>query len=218
MPKVTFVNEHRHVEVDKGRLLSDIAYELGIATCREEFAGTGFGDYTVWIEGDKSALSPPTWYERVIKRCKGMRRMANKAKVLGDIKVWTQGGLGSRLGVPRPLDPAARAGEDGSEMFDHENDAAGNAWHVYGHPHAVGEGKRDPKVYVPPVKKTRAKKAKPKVEAKPKEEAAAPKDEAQPKDALEPKPEAAEAKPEPQAKPEAADKSADGEAKPDADG
>ena len=168
MPTVTFVNEHRHVQVEKGRLLSEIATELGIMTCREEFAGTGIGDYTVWIEGDKGAVSPLTWYERVIKRCKGQRRQANRTKVLGDIKVYTQGGIGSRIGVPRPLDPAARAGEDGSEMFDHPNDAAGTAWHPYGHPHAVGKGDREPKKYEPPVKKKRAakKKAAPKDEAK----------------------------------------------------
>ena len=187
MPKVTFVNEHRHVEVDKGRVLSEIAAQLGIATCREEFVGTGFGDYTVWIEGAADAVSPPTWYERVIKRCKGQRRMANRTKVLGDIKVWTQGGLGSRVGQPRPLDPAARAGEDGSEVFDHANDPGGTAWHVYGHPHAVGEGKREPKVYVPPVKKQRKKKVAPK-KAAPAEDA--PKAEAKPEAKAEAKPEA----------------------------
>jgi len=169
MPTVTFVNEHRHVEVEKGRLLSEIASELGILTCREEFAGTGIGDYTVWIEGEPSAVSPLTWYERIVKRCKGQRRQANRTKVLGDIKVWTQGGIGSRVGVPRPLDPAPRAGEDGSERFDHEHDPAGTAWHPYGHPYAVGQGNREPKKYEPPQKKKRAAKKKPapkKAEAK----------------------------------------------------
>ncbi|MCA9623420.1 MAG: hypothetical protein KC731_30575, partial [Myxococcales bacterium] len=156
MPKVTFVNEHRHVEVEAGRLLADIATELGIATCREEFAGTGIGDYSVWIDGAPGAVSPPTWYERVIKRCKGQRRQANRTKVLGDITVWTQAGITSRLGKPRPLDPAPRAGEDGSERFDHENDPAGTAWHPYGHPHAVGQGTREPNKYEPPVKKKKA--------------------------------------------------------------
>ena len=59
MPKVTFVNEDRTVEVERGRLISDIATELGIATCREEFAGTGIGDYTVWVKGDDGALRRP---------------------------------------------------------------------------------------------------------------------------------------------------------------
>ena len=34
-----------------GRTISDIAAELGIAVCREEFAGTGIGNYTVWVKG-----------------------------------------------------------------------------------------------------------------------------------------------------------------------
>jgi hypothetical protein len=44
MPTVTFVNEHRVVEVEKGRLISDVAQELGIPVCREHFVGTGIGD------------------------------------------------------------------------------------------------------------------------------------------------------------------------------
>jgi hypothetical protein len=161
MPKVSFVVEHREVEVKSGRVLSDIAADLGIEVCREEFAGTGFGDYTVWVKGDKGCVSPPTWYERVFKRCKGQRRMANRTKVLGDIQVWTQQGMGSRANRPRPLSPAPRAGEDGSELFDHENNAAGTAWNVYGHPHAVGTGEREAPVYVPKKKRVPKKKAAP---------------------------------------------------------
>ena len=178
MPTVTFVNEHRHVEVEEGRLLSDIATELGILTCREEFAGTGIGDYTVWIEGAEGSVSPMTWYERVVKRCRGLRRQANRTKVLGDIKVYTQGGIGSRVGVPRPLDPAPRAGEDGSERFDHENNPAGTAWHPYGHPYAVGKGNREPKKYEPPPKKKRAAKRKPDAKAEEKVDKLEEKDEA----------------------------------------
>lgn len=174
MPKIMFVNEHREVEVEPGRLISDVAKELGIAVCREEFAGTGIGDYTVWVKGEKGCVSPMTFYERVIKRCKGQRRMANRTKVLGDIEVWTQAALGSRQGKPRPLAPAARAGEDGSAMFDHPNDAAGTAWHPYGHPHAIGSGTREPFKYVPKEKKKKAAaKPKPKADAKPKAEAKA---------------------------------------------
>ena len=160
MPKVQFVNEHREIDVEAGRLLSDIADELGIAVCREEFAGTGFGDYTVFIKGDDDALSPITFYEKWIKRCRGQRRLANRTKVFGDIQVWTQGGLSSRLGVPRPLEPAARAGQDGSEMFDHENNAAGTTWHPFGHPKAVGTGKREARKYEPPKRKKRTPKKK----------------------------------------------------------
>lgn len=158
MPKVLFVNEHREVEIESGRLISDIASELGIAVCREEFVGTGIGDYTVWVKGEPSCVSPPTWYERVVKRCKGERRMANRTRVLGDCKVWTQQGMSMRLRQPRPLDPAARAGQDGSERFDHEHNSSGTTWNVYGHPYAVGGGKREPPKYEPPAKKSKEKK------------------------------------------------------------
>ena len=156
MPKVTFVCEHREVEVDAGRLISDVARELGIPTCREEFAGTGIGDQTVWVKGDAGCVSPLTFYEKWIKRCKGWRRMANRTRILGDCQVWTQQGIGTRLGAPRPLAPAARAAEDGSELFDHERNAAGTAWNPYGHPHAVGKGTREPPKYEPPKKKEKA--------------------------------------------------------------
>jgi hypothetical protein len=156
MPKVTFVVEHREAEVDAGRTISDVASELGIQTCREEFAGTGIGDYTVWVKGEANCLSPPTFYERWIKRCKGQRRMANRARVLKDCRVWTQQGLGSRLSAPRPLAAAARAGEDGSERFYHEHNAAGTTWNPYGHPKAVGKGEREAPKYEPPKKKEKA--------------------------------------------------------------
>jgi hypothetical protein len=154
--------------------------------CREEFVGTGIGDYTVWVKGEQGCVSPPTWYERFIKRVRGQRRMANRAKVLKDCSVWTQQGLSMRARVPRPLDPAARAGEDGSERFDHENDPAGTTWNVYGHPKAVGKGNREAPKYEPPVKKTKEKKAK-----------AAPEAKAQPEDE-EPKPAPEEPKPAPE--------------------
>jgi hypothetical protein len=169
MPKVVFVNEHREIEVESGRLISEVADDLGIAVCREEFAGTGIGDYTVWVKCEDGSLTPLTFYEKWIKRCKGQRRMANRARILGDIKVWTQGGLSGRIGVPRPMDPAARPIEDGSEMFDHENDAAGTTWHPYGHPKAVGVGKREARKYEPPKKKKRT----PKKKAEPAPKAAA---------------------------------------------
>ncbi len=174
MPKIMFVNEHREAQTDAGRLISDVAAELGIQVCREEFAGTGFGDYTVWVKGDAGCVTPPTFYERVIKRCKGQRRMANRTKVLGDIEVWTQAGLRPRIGAPRPIEPAARAGEDGGPRFEHAEESTGTAWHPYGHPHAIGKGTREPFKYVPKQKKVKAKAApKPKAEAesKPKAEA-----------------------------------------------
>ena len=123
---------------------------------REEFAGTSVGDSTVWVAGAEGCLSPPTWYEHWIKRCKGQRRMASRARVLGDCSIWTQQGIGSRAGVARSLEPAPRAGEDGSPKLDHAKSPVGTAWNPYGHPKAVGSGSREPPVFEPPVKKGKA--------------------------------------------------------------
>jgi hypothetical protein len=162
MPTVLFVNEHRRIDVEAGRLLSEVADEIGVQVCREEFAGTGIGDYTVWIEAADGAVSPPTFYERVFKRCKGWRRMANKTRVLGDVKVYTQQGLGSRASVPRPVSPPPNPSDDPSAArFDHEHDAAGTAWNVYGHPKAVGRGTREAPRYEPPKKEKAKKEPKP---------------------------------------------------------
>ena len=80
-PKVIFVNEHREVDVESGRLLSDVAKELGIQLCREELANTGFGNYSVWIQGEEGCVSPPSLWER-LRGVKGWRRYANKTKIL----------------------------------------------------------------------------------------------------------------------------------------
>jgi hypothetical protein len=142
MPKVTFVNEGRTIEVDKGRKISDVAAELGIAVCREEFAGTGIGNYTVWVKGDAGSVSPPDFWER-LGGVRGERRLANRTKILGDVQIWTQAGLRDRLRAPRPItapptpktDPeAARLGVS----------AAGTAAFPGGNPLAIGKGEREP--------------------------------------------------------------------------
>ena len=139
MPRITFVNEHRVVEVETGRLISDVARDLGIAFCRESFAGTGIGDTTVWIKGASDCVSPPGFMERW-KGARGARRFADRTRVLGDCEVTTQGGLADRLGGKRDL--AAPP----SPMADHsllrEPDAAATAAFPYGHPSAVGKGAR----------------------------------------------------------------------------
>lgn len=158
MPKVLFVNEHREVEVASGRLISDVARELGIAVCREHFAGVPFGDWSVWIDGPDGCVSPMTTLERVWDRCSGWRRSANRTRILGDCKIHTQQGLASRANSPRPIAPVPVPSEDPeAERFDHENDAAGTAWNPYGHPKAVGLGNREAPKYEPPKKGAKAK-------------------------------------------------------------
>ncbi|XYH97476.1 hypothetical protein ACMHYB_58605 [Sorangium sp. So ce1128] len=142
MPRVTFVNEHRTVEAAPGRLLSDIAAELGIAVCRETFRGTGIGDYTCWVKGEPGATSPPTFLERLLG-AKGQRRMANRTRVLGDVQVWTQAGPGNRLRAPRPIAPPPSPATD-PEAPRKPIDASGSAAFPYGDPRAVGQGKREP--------------------------------------------------------------------------
>jgi hypothetical protein len=162
MPKVLFVNEHREVEVEVGRKVSDVAAELGISVCRAHFSGVPFGDWTVWIDGPAGCVSPPTLFEKIYKRVKGWRRMANRARILGDCKIYTQQGLVNRTRVPRPVAPVPVPSDDpNAERFDHEHNAAGTAWNPYGHPTAVGQGTREAPKYEPPKKKEKpAKKGK----------------------------------------------------------
>ena len=141
MPKVTFVNENRTVEVDAGRKISDVAAELGIAVCREEFAGTGFGNYTVWIKGPDGCVSPPGFWEK-LSGIRGWRRLANKTKILGDVEIFTQAGLGDRLRAPRPITapPTPKTDPEARRLGV---SAAGTAAFPGGNPQAVGKGTRD---------------------------------------------------------------------------
>jgi hypothetical protein len=143
MPKVTFVNEHRTVEVAKGRLISDIATELGIATCRAAFAGTQIGSHTVWVKGAVDAVSPPGFFERWFSGNKGWRRQANRARILGDVEIWTQS-TANRLRSPRPVSPPPRPATDESAPRL-PIDASGSAAFPYGNPLAVGTGEREAK-------------------------------------------------------------------------
>ena len=141
MPKVTFVNEHRTVEVDAGRKISDVAKELGIAVCREEFVGTGIGNYTVWVKGADGCLSPPGFLER-IRGARGWKRFANHAVILGDVEVFTQSALGERLRAPRPVSPKPNPSKDATAARK-PIDASGSAAFPYGDPRAVGKGERE---------------------------------------------------------------------------
>lgn len=141
MPKVTFVNEHRTVEVEKGRKISDVAAELGIAVCREEFAGTGLGNYMVWIKGAEGCVSPPGFWEK-LWGVRGWRRSANKTQILGDVEIFTQGGVGDRLRAPRPV--SARPNPTLDKTAPRlPVDASGSAAFPYGNPKAVGKGERE---------------------------------------------------------------------------
>ena len=142
MPKVTFVNENRTVEVDAGRKVSDVAAELGIQVCREEFAGTGIGNYTIWVKGADGCVSPPGFWEKFRGGASGWRRLANRTRILGDVHIFTQPGLGDRLRAPRPVTapPTPKTDPEAPRLGV---SAAGTAAFPYGNPKAVGNGARD---------------------------------------------------------------------------
>jgi hypothetical protein len=142
MPKVTFVNENRTVDVEPGRLISDVANELGIAVCRESFAGTGIGNYTVWVKGESGSVSPVTFMEKLMG-ARGWKRYANRARILGDCQVWTQQGLRDRLRSPRPVTAPPSPATDPSAPRK-PIDAAGTAAFPFGDPREVGKGERPP--------------------------------------------------------------------------
>jgi hypothetical protein len=142
MPKVTFVNECRTVEVAAGRKISEVAAELGIAVCREEFVGSGIGNYTVWVKGPDGCVSPPGFWER-LSGIRGWRRLANKTKILGDVEIFTPAGLGDRLRAPRPVNapPTPKTDPEARRLGV---SAAGTAAFPGGNPLAVGKGTREP--------------------------------------------------------------------------
>lgn len=141
MPKVTFINENRSVDVEAGRKVSDVAAELGIQVCREEFAGTGIGNYTIWVKGADGCVSPPGFWEKFRGGASGWRRLANRTKILGDVQIWTQPGLGDRLRAPRPVTAPPTPKTD-TEAARLGVSSAGTAAFPYGNPAAVGKGER----------------------------------------------------------------------------
>jgi hypothetical protein len=141
MPKVTFVNERRTVEAKKGLTIAQVAEQAGVAICREEFVGTGIGNYTCWVKAADGALSPPDWWER-FKGAKGPRRFANRVLVLGDVEVTTQGGLSNRLRTARVIDapPTPKTDANAARLGV---SAAGTAAFPFGNPKEVGKGERE---------------------------------------------------------------------------
>src|SRR5215471_10373208 len=160
MPKVTFVNEHRIVQIASGKNLKSLAIELGINPHREFFRGVNCGYLglcgacQVWVRNAGSdaaaaATNAPNWRERMAGM-RGERRLACQVRILGDIDVTTMAGGIDRLRAPRPIAAPPRP------TVEHDAkrkpvDAAPTAQFVYGHPAAVGTGKRIPADRAAPV-------------------------------------------------------------------
>jgi ferredoxin len=146
VPKVTFVNEHRIVEAAAGSRVLDVAREAGVALDVARFRGAlSCGGHGVcraclcWVEeGAPGAAGPRSWMER-LRGLRGWRRLACRARVVGDLNVYSIPAAANRVGQPRliaevpspVLDPSAPRKPD---------DAASTAAHVHGHPSAVGRG------------------------------------------------------------------------------
>ena len=89
MPKITFVNEHRIVEVDKGRSVRDVALELGIDLNVSPFYGVSCGGNGLcatcmcWVdESAPGAAGPKSFMER-LRAVRGWRRLACCTKIRG---------------------------------------------------------------------------------------------------------------------------------------
>ncbi len=126
MPKVTFVNEHRVVEVDAGRTVHEVAREAGIVLGRQCFLEPSAPD----------AVTARTWIES-LRGARGTRRLPSLARVLGDVKVYSMPAASSRVRVDRAIDaPPMPTIDPGAARKP--DDAASTAAHVYGHPTAIG--------------------------------------------------------------------------------
>lgn len=149
MPKVVFVNEHRIVEVPKGKNLKTLALELGINPHREFFRGVNCGHLglcglcQVWVRESAPGAASKRNLREAIAGTRGERRLSCQVEVLGDVEVTTFAGGDSRLRAPRPIAAPPRPTIDPAAKRK-PIDAASTAEFLHGHPSAVGTGTRVP--------------------------------------------------------------------------
>lgn len=95
MPKITFVNEARTVEVEPGTTVLQAGHDSGIMIRRTtlwDCGGRGFPGCTcrVWIRSRNGAASKKTVMEKLpFRRIEGELRLACQVKVNGDLTVIT---------------------------------------------------------------------------------------------------------------------------------
>jgi ferredoxin len=150
MPKVTFVNEQRIVEVDAGRNVREVALECGIDVDNSEhFRGVHCGGRGLctaclcWVEDlSPGATSPRSLAER-LRALRGWRRLACRTRLLGDVKVYTMPGQHERTRKQRPISPPPRPATDPTAARK-PVDAAPTAAFIHGHPSMVASGTRKP--------------------------------------------------------------------------
>src|SRR5262249_46645928 len=95
-----------------------------------------------WVKGEPGSVSPPTLIEKLLG-ARGWKRHANRARILGDVSVWTQQGLADRLRFPRPVSPPPRPATDPTAPRK-PIDAAGTAAFPFGAGRWKGHGNRAP--------------------------------------------------------------------------
>lgn len=149
MPKITFVNEDRIVEVEKGRVVRDVAEECGIDLDVRQFLGIDCGGRGMctaclcWIdEGSPGAGGPRSLMER-LRGLRGWRRLACVAKAEGDMKVFSMPGGDERTRKQRPVSPPPSPATDPTAARK-PVDASSSSAFLFGHPSAVGSGTRKP--------------------------------------------------------------------------
>jgi ferredoxin len=150
MPKITFVNEHRIVEVDKGRSVRDVALELGIDLNVSPFYGVDCGGHGLcatcmcWVDEGAvpGAAGPKSFMER-LRQVRGWRRLACCTKIEGDLKVFSFPGGDERVRKQRPVSPPPSPVKDPTAARK-PLDAASTTAFPYGYPSAVGSGTRKP--------------------------------------------------------------------------
>lgn len=150
MPKVTFVNEARVVEVDKGSSVRDVALECGIAINNsEDFLGVNCGGRGLcttclcWVEESAPGAAGPLTFMEKLRALRGWRRLACRTRVEGDVKVFTLPGGADRARQQRPVSPPPRPTVDPSARRGNVS-AASSAQFPLGHPKEVASGTRNP--------------------------------------------------------------------------
>jgi ferredoxin len=162
MPKVTFVNEARIVEVDKGRNIRDVALECGIdVNNAEDFLGVncrGRGFCTsclCWVEESTPGAAGPRSFMERLRALTGWKRLACRTRLDGDVKVFTMPGAHDRARRQRPVSPPPRPTVDPTAARK-PIDAASTTAFPYGHPSAVASGTRKPAAATAPKPDTEA--------------------------------------------------------------
>jgi ferredoxin len=149
MPKITFVNEHRIVEVDKGRSVRDVALECGIDLNVSPFYGVSCGGNGMcttcmcWVEESAPGAAGPKSFMERLRALRGWRRLACCTKVDADLKVWSFPGGDERTRKQRPVSPPPSPVKDPTAARKPLDPSSSTAF-PYGHPSMVASGTRKP--------------------------------------------------------------------------